>query len=99
MPQADVVVVSRGRGVELAVDSGARPAIAALADGHTGKQPLGEAEPGRQLEVVAGRTHGGRHQHSVELDLERLLDDQLVGLARHAATVVAMREHLGGAPP
>ena len=109
MPQADVVVVSRGRGggarppvsdrhdVELAVDRRARAAVAALARRRAGEQTLGEAEAGGELEVVAGRSHRGRHQRAIELDLQRLLDDQLVGLARHRAGVVAVREDLGGA--
>ena len=92
-PHDDVVVVSRGVGtgasaagldahhVELGLDRGPGAAVAARLHGRAGQQSVGEAEPDGQLEVVARRAHGGRDQRVVETDLERLLDDQLVGSA------------------
>ena len=92
-----VVVVSRGVGggaappvstlttLNSVSTARARAAVAALAHGRAGEQAVGEAEPDGQLEVVARRAHGGGHQRAVEVDLERLLDDQLVGLARRDA--------------
>ena len=63
--------------VELALDGAAGAAVAAAdapARRRAGRRR--EAEPDGQLEVVARRAHGGGHQVAVEVDLERLLDDE-----------------------
>ena len=110
MPQAEVVAVSRGGGTgarppvstvtTLNSLSTAEP-VPQYLHGAPGarQQALGEAEPGGQLEVVARRAHGGGDQHAVEVDLQRLLDDELVGAAAEAVAVVAVREHLGRSRP
>ena len=58
--------------------------------------------PDRQLEVVAGRAHGGGDQVAVEADLEGLLDDHVVGPAPvvgGAAGGESTGEHLLAATP
>ena len=67
-----------GHDVVLRRGSRAVGAVAHAAHRGAGQQTLGEAEAGRQLVVVAGRAHRGRHDHAVELDRHRLLDDELV---------------------
>ena len=67
--------------VELGLDGRAGGAVAARRDRRARQQALGVAEPDGQLEVVARRAHRGGHQVAVEADLERLLDDELVGHA------------------
>src|SRR5690606_366342 len=85
--------------VELAVDRAAGAAVAALAHGGAGEQPLGVAEAGGQLEVVAGRAHGRRHEDAVEVDLERLLHREDLGPPVQLAPLPAVGEHLGGPTP
>ena len=50
-----------------------------MSTGAPAEQPVAVAEPDGQLEVVARGAHGGGHEVVVEADLERLLDDELVG--------------------
>ena len=52
-----------------------------------------------QLEVVPRRPHGGGHQVAVEVHLERLLDDQLVGTPPQRGAVPVLGQQLGGAAP
>ena len=56
-------------------------AVAHAGHRRAGEQPVGEAEPRRQLVVVARRAHRRRDDGPVELDRHRLLDDELVGPA------------------
>ena len=58
------------------------------------EQPFGVAEPDGQLEVVPGRAHGGRDERAIEVDGQRLLDDQFVGVAQRTAATPPRREHL-----
>ena len=74
-------------------------AVADAGDRRAAQEALGVAEAGGQLEVVARRAHGGRHQRAVEADLHRLLDDHLVGLATRRQAVPLADEHPLGAPP
>ncbi len=64
-----------------------------------GDEPLGAAEPGSQLEVVARRAHRHRERArrltgSVHAQLERLLGDELVG--SRARRLRTDRKHLHG---
>ena len=67
--------------------STARPgaAVAAAEHGGTGQQPVAVEQADGQLEVVPGRAHRGGHQVAVEVHLERLLHDQLVGTSLECA--------------
>ena len=73
-------------------------AVAARGDRRAGEQSVGEAEADGELEVVPGRAHRRGDEVAVEADLERLLDDQLVGLAaRRPRLRDALHEHALGA--
>ena len=90
MPQADVLADSRGAGTgavppvstltTLNSLSTALPVRAVAAATAPARRRAGRrrgAEPDGQLEVVARGAHGRAHEVAVEVDLERLLDDEL----------------------
>ena len=82
-----------GDDVELAVDRRAVGAVAHAGDRRPGEQTLGEAEPGGELEVVAGRAHRRGDDLAVELDRQRLLDDDPIRPPRRAPRAVHTRDH------
>ena len=104
-PHAVLVAASRGVGVgavppvstltTLNSLSTALPgaAVAAAHDRRAGEQAVAVDEADGQLEVVARRAHRGGHEVAVEVDLERLLDDQAVRAAPEGATVPVLGEH------
>ena len=81
-----------GDDVELTVDRRAVGAVANSGDRRAGEQTLGEAEPGSELEVVARRAHRRGDDRSVELDRQRLLDDDPIR-PPPAARRVDTRDH------
>ena len=108
-PHADVVVATRGSGTGAAPPVSTLttlnsvstalpvPQYRQVSTGRARQQPVAVAQADGQLEVVARRAHGGGDEVVVEADLERLLDDQLVGPSSQRRAVPALREHLRGA--
>ena len=81
----DIEVLS---GPELHVDGIALPsmfAAASVAEICEIRAPVddafGEEEPGRKLEVVAGRSHGHAHGCAVQAEFQRFLGDHFIELA------------------
>ena len=68
-------------------------AVAQLADRRAGEEAFGEAETGRELEVVAWRPHRGGDQCVVETNGQRFFDRELVGLTGQLSLGVSPRQH------
>ena len=86
--------------VELALDRAPGGAVAAGEHRRAGQAARRRGtKPDRQLEVVARRAHGGRHEVAVEVHLQRLLDDQVVGAPSQRGAVPVLGEQLRGAAP
>ena len=58
---------------------------------------LGDREPARELEVVAGRAHDDRDRHAPDADLERLLaHDPIETRVHRVGDPLAARDREGG---
>ena len=82
-----------GDDVELTVDRRAVGAVANAGDRRAAEQTLREAEPGSELEIVARRAHRRGDDRSVELDRQRLFDNDPVRPPRRPPGGVDTRDH------
>ena len=83
-----------GDDVEVGLHRAPGAAVTDAGHGGTGEQPLCVAEAHGQVEIVSRCAHRRGHERPVELDGQRLLDDEFVGPAAEIAVGVPERQHL-----